>query len=134
MPFKGLSKHSKSDELIDPESHGKELQEQEHAADGRFKTSDNPILQLINDAYRSAGRAGRRNYTQSIKNAVEDDSIPGKIVKNIRNVTTIEDFLTEFRSIQNNKTLEHKETSINIEITYEKRAVEYSKLLNQIIA
>jgi hypothetical protein len=84
MPFKGLSKHSKSDELIDPESHGKEMQEQEHSADGRFKTSDNPILQLINDAYRSAGRAGRRNYTQSIKNAVEDGSIPGKVVKNIK--------------------------------------------------
>jgi hypothetical protein len=84
MPFKGLSKHSNVDELIDPESHGKELQEQEHAADGRFKTSDNPILQLINDAYRSAGRAGRRNYTQSIKNAVEDGSIPGKIVKTIK--------------------------------------------------
>ena len=84
MPFKGLSKHSQSDELIDPDSHGKEMQEVEHSADGRFKTSDNPILQLINDAYRSAGRAGRRNYTQSIKNAVEDGSIPGKVVKNIK--------------------------------------------------
>jgi hypothetical protein len=92
MPFKGLSKHSKSDELIDPESHGKEMQEQEHAADGRFKTSDNPILQLINDAYRSAGRAGRRNYTQSIKNSVEPNKynptgtgvIPGKVVDTIK--------------------------------------------------
>ena len=92
MPFKGLSKHSKSDELIDPESHGKEYQEQEHSADGRFKTSDNPILQLINDAYRSAGRAGRRNYTQSIKNSVEPNKynptgtgvIPGKVVDTIK--------------------------------------------------
>jgi hypothetical protein len=92
MPFKGLSKHSKSDELIDPESHGKELQEQEHAADGRFKTSDNPILQLINDAYRSAGRAGRRNYTQAIKNALKPnkynptgtDILPGEVVNTIK--------------------------------------------------
>ena len=84
MPFKGISKHSVADDLIDPERSGKELQEQEHAADGRFKTSDNPILQLINDSYRSAGRAGRRNYTQAIKNAVEDGSIPGKIVKTIK--------------------------------------------------
>jgi hypothetical protein len=92
MPFKGLSKHSKSDELIDPESHGKEMQEQEHSADGRFKTSDNPILQLINDAYRSAGRAGRRNYTQAIKNSLEKSTlnpngtgvIPGKVVKTIK--------------------------------------------------
>jgi hypothetical protein len=92
MPFKGLSKHSKSDELIDPESHGKEMQEQEHSADGRFKTSDNPVLQLINDAYRSAGRAGRRNYTQSIKNSVEPNKynptgtgvIPGKVVDTIK--------------------------------------------------
>lgn len=92
MPFKGLSKHSKSDELIDPEFHGKEMQEQEHSADGRFKTSDNPVLQLINDAYRSAGRAGRRNYTQSIKNAVKANKynpngtgvIPGEVVNTIK--------------------------------------------------
>ena len=92
MPFKGLSKHSKSDELIDPESHGKELQEQEHAADGRFKTSDNPILQLINDAYRSAGRAGRRNYTQAIKNGLKPnkfnptgtDILPGEVINTIK--------------------------------------------------
>jgi len=92
MPFKGLSKHSKSDELVDPENHGKELQEQEHSADGRFKTSDNPILQLLNDAYRSAGRAGRRNYTQSIKNSVKANKynptgtgvIPGEVVNKIK--------------------------------------------------
>jgi hypothetical protein len=92
MPFKGLSKHSQSDELIDPESHGREMQEQEHSADGRFKTSDNPVLQLINDAYRSAGRAGRRNYTQSIKNAVKANKynpdgtgvIPGEVVNTIK--------------------------------------------------
>ena len=92
MPFKGLSKHSKSDELIDPESHGKEMQEQEHSADGRFKTSDNPILQLINDAYRSAGRAGRRNYTQAIKNGVKANKynpdgtgvLPGEVVNTIK--------------------------------------------------
>jgi hypothetical protein len=92
MPFKGLSKHSKSDELIDPDSHGKELQEQEHAADGRFKTSDNPILQLINDAYRSAGRAGRRNYTQAIKNGLKPnkynptgtDVLPGEVINTIK--------------------------------------------------
>lgn len=96
MPFKGLSKHSDTDELIDPDRHGKEMQEVEHSADGRFKTSDNPILQLINDAYRSAGRAGRRNYTQSIKNAVEDGSIPGKIAKTIkfeeRNIVDLSEF------------------------------------------
>jgi hypothetical protein len=92
MPFKGLSKHSISDSLIDPEMHGKEMQEQEHSADGRFKTSDNPILQLINDAYRSAGRAGRRNYTQSIKNSVKANKynpdgtgvIPGEVVNKIK--------------------------------------------------
>ena len=92
MPFKGLSKHSKSDDLVDPEVHGAELQEREHSADGRFKTSDNPVLQLINDAYRSAGRAGRRNYTQAIKNALKPnkynptgtDVIPGEVVNTIK--------------------------------------------------
>jgi hypothetical protein len=72
MPFKGLSKHTLADELIefDSKAHGKELQDVEHSAEGRFSTSDNPFLQLMTEGYKAANRAGRRNYTQSIKNAV----------------------------------------------------------------
>jgi len=73
MPFKGLSKHSKSDDMIDPNSkmNGAELQDEIHAAEGRFSTSDNPLLQTIYDGYRAAGRAGRKDFTQAVENAVE---------------------------------------------------------------
>ena len=94
MPFKGLSKNDIADDLIDFDSkvNGSELQEKEFAADGRFSVSNNPVLQLMSDAYRSAGRAGRRNYTQAIKNSLEKSSlnpngtgvIPGKVVKHIK--------------------------------------------------
>jgi hypothetical protein len=93
LPFKGVSKHSVADEFtsFDNKATGKEMQEVEHAADGRFSTSDNPLLQMMSDAFRSAGRAGRRNYMQSIKNAIEPNKlnptgtgvIKGKVAKHI---------------------------------------------------
>jgi hypothetical protein len=77
LPFKGVSKHSVADEFVsfDTKATGKELQEIEYAADGRFSPADNPLLQMMSDAYRAAGRAGRRNYMQSIKNAVEPNKL-----------------------------------------------------------
>jgi hypothetical protein len=94
LPFKGISKHSVADEFIDFDSKttGKDLQEIEHSADGRFSTSDNPVLQMMSDAFRSAGRAGRRNYMQSIKNAVKANKlnptgtgvIDGEVAKHIK--------------------------------------------------
>lgn len=77
MPFKGLSKHSVVDEMIDPDGSATKtsriLQQEEHAAHGRFSVSDNPILQTMSDAFRAAGRAGRRNFMQAILNAVKPD-------------------------------------------------------------
>jgi len=77
MPFKGVSKHSVVDEFtsFDNKATGKEMQEIEHAADGRFSTSDNPFLQMMSDAFRSAGRAGRRDFMQSLKNAVKANKL-----------------------------------------------------------
>jgi len=96
MPFKGLAKHSVVDELIDPESGrtktSRLLQQEEHAAHGRFSVSDNPILQTMSDAYRAAGRAGRRDFMQAILNAVKPDKkknpngtgiIDGEVVERI---------------------------------------------------
>ena len=97
MPFKGLSKHSKADEMIDPNSkmNGAELQDEIHAAEGRFSTSDNPLLQTIYDGYRAASRAGRKDFTQAVENAVEPTTskdaynptgtgvLPGRVVKTV---------------------------------------------------
>lgn len=79
MPFKGKgkgdTKHSDVDESIDPNSkrNGREMQEIPFSMDGRFSASTNPLLQLMSDATRAAGRAGRRNVTQAIKNALPAD-------------------------------------------------------------
>ena len=97
MPFKGLSKHTKVDDMIDPNSkmNGAEMQDEIHAAEGRFSTSDNPLLQMIYDGYRAASRAGRKDFTQSVENAVEPTTskdaynptgtgvIPGRVVKTV---------------------------------------------------
>ena len=98
MPFKGLSKHSKADEMIDPNSkmNGAELQDEIHAAEGRFSTSDNPLLQTIYDGYKAASRAGRKDFTQAVENAVEPTTskdaynptgtgvLPGRVVKTVQ--------------------------------------------------
>jgi hypothetical protein len=111
MPFKGVSKHSVVDEYtsFDNKATGKELQEIEHAADGRFSTSDNPFLQMMSDAFRSAGRAGRRNYMQSIKNALNSNKlnptgtgvIDGEVAKHIEFAERNTVDLTEFKGGNN---------------------------------
>jgi hypothetical protein len=94
MPFKGISK-TLIDDMSDlnSEVNGAEMQDTPHAADGRFTPADNPFLRLLNDAYRSAARAGRKDYTQAIKNAVLKGLIPGDVVDNIkfaeRNITNL---------------------------------------------
>ena len=77
MPFKNdknknVNKPSEKDLFLDPEaiSRGVALQEIEHTTHGRFGVSTNPLLQLMSDAYRSADRAGRRNLTQAVMNAL----------------------------------------------------------------
>jgi hypothetical protein len=85
MPFKGISKTLVDDMSdLNSEVNGAEMQDTPHAADGRFTAADNPFLRLLNDAYRSAARAGRKDYTQAIKNAVEAGLIPGDVVDNIK--------------------------------------------------
>ena len=84
MPFKGISKTLVDDmSNLNSEINGADLQDAPHSADGRFTAADNPFLRLLNDAYRSAARAGRKDYTQAIRNAVLKGLIPGEIVDKI---------------------------------------------------
>jgi len=71
MPFKGLSK-SETEDMIDPNTvgNGKAVQEMEHEAMGRFSIANDPLAQLMQDAYKGANRAAIRNYTLAIKNAL----------------------------------------------------------------
>ena len=74
MPFKGRAglKQSEMDEAYDLEGkrNGRELQENQQAMGGRFSSSANPLLQVMSDATRAASRAGMRNLTKSIMNAL----------------------------------------------------------------
>ena len=87
-PFKGKSsfdKHSEVDELLDFDSTrmGRDLQDVAFSFDGRTTVSDNPVLQTISDAIRSAMRAGRKELTLSVKNAINQGLIKGKIKETI---------------------------------------------------
>ena len=98
MPFKGKNNQDLDNSDIgrfmvpDSKRNGRELQEIPYSMDGRFSASNNPITQLMSDATRAAGRAGRRNVTQAIKNALPFNKetnpegtgiIDGKVEKHI---------------------------------------------------
>ena len=86
IPLKGNPKHADVDEDIDFDSrrNGRELQDNAGAMGGRVSVSKNPVLQTMTDATRAALRAGRRNLTQSIKNAIKDKTLAGSIKKTIK--------------------------------------------------
>ena len=80
IPMKGYS-HNKKEEMLsfDTMRRGKELQELDYAYDGRSTVGKNPILQTLSDATRSALRAGRRDLTLAIRNAIQQGLIEGRV-------------------------------------------------------
>ena len=91
VPFAGKEKYTNdADAMLDFNSkrNGRELQEAQNSFEGRETDSDNSIIQSLTDATRAAMRAGRKDVTLAIKNAVEKDKegnqlLKGKIVKTI---------------------------------------------------
>ena len=81
IPLKGPA-HSTVDDEIDFEKLGKgrDLQDAPGAMGGRSSVAKNPVLQTMTDATRSALRAGRRNLTQAIKNAITNKDANGNTV------------------------------------------------------
>ena len=81
IPLKGPA-HSTVDDEIDFERLGKgrELQDAPGAMGGRSSVAKNPILQTMTDATRASLRAGRRNLTQAIKNAITNKDANGNTV------------------------------------------------------
>ena len=59
---------------------GKDYQESQNPFEGRETESDNSLLQSMADATRAAMRAGRKDVTLAIKNAVKDKLLHGEIV------------------------------------------------------
>ena len=91
VPFAGKEKYTNdADAALDFNSkrNGRELQEGQNSFEGRETDSDNSIVQSLTDATRAAMRAGRRDVTLAIKNAIEKDKdgnqlLKGRVVKNI---------------------------------------------------
>ena len=94
LPFKGVPQHAQQDMALDPNMRGKgrDFQEVVQQAKGRTSVADDPILQAMVDSVKAAGRAGRANLTQAIKNALPYDKkynpegtgiIKGEIKKHI---------------------------------------------------
>jgi len=85
VPFKGREGRETIDDEFDLGSYrlGGEMQDAQNAFEGRLTESENPLLQIKADAATAAMRAGRRELTLAIKNAVEQKILKGEVVKTI---------------------------------------------------
>jgi hypothetical protein len=106
VPFKGKNFNEDKADMFnyDTRKIGGELQEQQHSMDGRITVPDNPVLQVMSDAAQAALRAGRRDVTQAIYNAVKGETLKGKILT-FGEGTNKRDYLT-FEERNNNDILE----------------------------
>ena len=83
VPFKGKNFNEDKADIFNTDSRklGGELQDQIHTFEGRLTVPDNPILQVMADGAQAAMRAGRKDVTQAIYNAVKDKTLQGSIMK-----------------------------------------------------
>jgi hypothetical protein len=84
VPFKGKANApvGANDDLLnfDSKRRGGDLQEGQNPFGGRESFSENVLIQTLSDAVRSATRAGRKNLTLAIKNAVTPDEKGNKLL------------------------------------------------------
>ena len=83
VPFKGKEGFKQIDDEfnIDSRRIGGDLQEGQNPFTGRLTESENPLLQALADGAGAAMRAGRKDLTLAIKNAVKDKLLIGKVNK-----------------------------------------------------
>jgi len=85
LPYQGFNEGQPK--RNNPNAMGAEYQTVPRRAMGRQEDTTaarNPVLQLLTNSVRAAGRAGRRHYTQSIYNAVTEGLIPrGEIIGHV---------------------------------------------------
>jgi len=87
VPFKGKEGFKQIDDEfnIDSRRIGGDLQEGQNPFTGRLTESENPLLQALADGAGAAMRAGRKDLTLAIMNAVNDKLLIGKVIKNAAN-------------------------------------------------
>jgi len=83
VPFKGKNFNEDKADIFNTDSRklGGELQEDIHTFEGRATVPENPLLQLMADGAKASMRAGRKDVTQSIYNAVNDLTLDGRVVQ-----------------------------------------------------
>jgi hypothetical protein len=85
LPYQGFNEGQPK--RNNPDAMGAEYQTVPRRAMGRKEDTTvarNPVLQLLTNSVRAAGRAGRRHYTQSIYNAVTEKLVPkGEIIGHV---------------------------------------------------
>lgn len=86
VPFKGRPDFRQIDEEFNFDSRriGGDLQEGQDPFGGRESESENPLLQSLADGASAAMRAGRRDLTLAIKNAVKNKLLIGKVYDPIK--------------------------------------------------
>lgn len=86
VPFKGKEGFKQIDDEfnIDSRRIGGDLQEGQNPFTGRLTESENPLLQALADGAGAAMRAGRKDLTLAIKNAVRDKLLIGKVKDKIK--------------------------------------------------
>lgn len=86
VPFKGKEGFKQIDDEfnIDSRRIGGDLQEGQNPFTGRLTESENPLLQALADGAGAAMRAGRKDLTLAIKNAVKDKLLIGKVKDKIK--------------------------------------------------
>jgi hypothetical protein len=86
VPLKGTSRDGDAQldfSKMGSGKNGRQFQEAPASMEGRYSVSTNPVLQVMSDATRSAMRAGLKDVTQSVKNALNQKLIPGKVLRHI---------------------------------------------------
>jgi hypothetical protein len=86
VPFKGKEGFKQIDDEfnIDSRRIGGDLQEGQNPFTGRLTESENPLLQALADGAGAAMRAGRKDLTLAIRNAVRDKLLIGKVKDSIK--------------------------------------------------
>ena len=102
VPFKGRPGATKYAQDLDLDSQrlGGEMQEGQDRMEGRMSESENPLLQSLADGATAAMRAGRKDLTLAIKNAVDKNRriLQGRIVDTIK-------FDERFRGVVNKQSI-----------------------------
>jgi hypothetical protein len=85
IPFKGKEVSGGQDGMLDfdilktDKRFGEKLQDFQSEFEGRESWSDNSLTQIMSDATRAAMRAGRKDLTLAIKNAIDQKLLMGSI-------------------------------------------------------